>query len=695
MSAPLFPLRIALLLLLAWSARGSAMAATFYVRTDGGNASQCTGRANTAYSGSGSGQACAWKHPYYALPANGALRIAGGDTLIIGAGEYMIGFGAPGASDVAGRCYSAGPYDCYLPPIPSGPSASLKTRILGQGHDTGCAAPPKLWGTQRVSLMLNLQNSSNVEIGCLEVTDKSDCVEFHSNGAARCVRDAAPYGDWAGVGLSARASSNVWLHDVNIHGLANRGISAGGLNNWTLERVKINGNGWAGWDGDIGAGSSNTGAIVMRQVEIAWNGCGQRWQTGVAWACWGQQAGGYGDGIGTATTGGQWLIEDSFVHHNTSDGIDLLYMDGAATSSVTVRRVYAAGNAGNQVKTAGAATIENSILIGNCSYFLGKDFMTQDDNCRALGNTLSVGVAAGQTTTIRHNTIIGEGDCLILSGGGNSASRLNIQNNALVGQLDWRSNLQGNIGELTCGQYQDGGTPVTTFTANSFWNVKQNQCPSGSPANICGQNPLLKNMTLANFDAEPLAGSPLIDRAPVLAGITTDFYLRPRPFGPAPDIGAIEKGATSVIDSVLPVVGNVGASTDSAIVTLSATATDNIGVTSVSFVVDGVVVGTTSFAPYVATVNTNAIGYGSHTLVVRAYDAAGNLASSSAFAFETEKSTYRVIPPTKPMRIGGGKLRETAEPFYARFIAPVLALVSDAAPAVETRNGKLLRRTER
>ena len=38
----------------------------------------------------------------------------------------------------------------------------------------------------------------------------------------------------------------------------------------------------------------------MRQVEIAWNGCGQRWQTGVAWACWGQQAGGYGDGIGTA-----------------------------------------------------------------------------------------------------------------------------------------------------------------------------------------------------------------------------------------------------------------------------------------------------------------------------------------------------------------------------------------------------------
>ena len=40
--------------------------------------------------------------------------------------------------------------------------------------------------------------------------------------------------------------------------------------------------------------------------------------------CWAQQTGGYGDGLGTTSTGGQWLIEDSFFHHNTSDGLDLL-----------------------------------------------------------------------------------------------------------------------------------------------------------------------------------------------------------------------------------------------------------------------------------------------------------------------------------------------------------------------------------
>src|SRR5688572_8930136 len=97
--------RFALSLLLAplgFAAWGSAQAATFYVRTDGGDASQCTGRGDAAYSGSGTGQACAWKHPFFALAPNGTKRIAGGDTLLIGSGNYIIGQGAPGAGSCSG-----------------------------------------------------------------------------------------------------------------------------------------------------------------------------------------------------------------------------------------------------------------------------------------------------------------------------------------------------------------------------------------------------------------------------------------------------------------------------------------------------------------------------------------------------------------------------------------------------------------
>ena len=51
---------------------------------------------------------------------------------------------------------------------------------------------------------------------------------------------------------------------------------------------------------------------------------------------------------------------DAFIHHNTSDGLDLRYMDGADGPNVTLRRIYSVANAGNQVKIKGNSLIENS-----------------------------------------------------------------------------------------------------------------------------------------------------------------------------------------------------------------------------------------------------------------------------------------------------------------------------------------------
>ncbi|RFP58025.1 hypothetical protein, partial [Cognatiluteimonas weifangensis] len=212
-----------------------------------------------------------------------------------------------------------------------------------------------------------------------------------------------------------------------------RGIQAGGLTDWTVERVRINKNGRVGWNGDLGSASSNSGKIILRDIEIAWNGCGERVATGEPWACWAQQTGGYGDGLGTAATGGQWLVEDAFVHHNTSDGLDFRYADGAPTTSVTLRRVYAVANAGNQAKVKGNALVENSLLVSSCAYFQGRDYMLADDNCRAGGNTLQLVFTQNNTATVRHNTITGQGGVLIGAIEGDSTNRLAIQNNVLIG----------------------------------------------------------------------------------------------------------------------------------------------------------------------------------------------------------------------------------------------------------------------
>jgi len=510
----------------------AADAATYYVRADGGTAAQCTGKSDAKYPGTGTNQACAWKHPYIALPPAKTPRIVGGDTLVVGAGNYRMGIGAPGAEG----CSTSAPYDCHMPKIPSGTSATAPTRILGKGYNSGCAAPPQLWGSDRAYTIFDLRGSSNVELACLEITDRAACIQDHGAGAA-----CGSSGAWASRGLIAQDSANVKLTDLNIHGLANKGIHAGRLRDWTMTRVALRANGWIGWDGDIGPhNSSNSGNIIFRESEISWNGCAENYPSKDIHACWGQQKGGYGDGLGTHETGGNWVFEDTLVHHNTSDGIDLLYM--ADGGSVTMKRVWAEGNAGNQLKTNGKARIENSVVVGNCGYFDGRfPGMVSGDHCRAQGNALSIGMFSSSVVDLVNNTITGEGDCLVLSGGGSGSAKLNIWNNVMIGQRD-----RTGSGENACLHYADGGSPAVNWRKNHVSGVKNNSCPSGS---LCGTSPKLVNASNTGFDAMPQSGSPLINAADASVAPAVDHNNLARS---TPDIGAMEFGAVAPPTTTTP-----------------------------------------------------------------------------------------------------------------------------------------------
>ena len=293
---------------------------TYHVRVDGGDPTRCTGLVDAPDPGDGTVQPCAWDHPFRALPPGDDPRLSGGDTLVVHAGSYQMGYGAPGT----GLCDQAGAFDCVMSAIPSGSDADHPTRILGAGWDAGCDERPELWGSERAWSIVNLTDSSHVELACFEITDHSSCVEFHSGDIA-CERDRPPYGDWAAIGIHAEDSVDVHLHDLDIHGLASAGIHAGRLNDWTVEDVRIAGNGLVGWDGDLwdDGGDANSGTMRFRRWTVEWNGCGETYPGGQPTGCWAQEAGGYGDGVGTGTTGGDWIIEDSAFLHNTSDGLDL------------------------------------------------------------------------------------------------------------------------------------------------------------------------------------------------------------------------------------------------------------------------------------------------------------------------------------------------------------------------------------
>jgi hypothetical protein len=82
-----------------------------------------------------------------------------------------------------------------------------------------------------------------------------------------------------------------------------------------------------------------------------------------------------------------------------------------------------------------------------------------------------------------------------------------------------------------------------------------------------------------------------------------------------------------VSDSIPPTVSvtqPAGGQTVSGTVNITASATDNVGVTRVEFLIDGGMVGNDTSSPYSYSWDTTTVSNGSHNLRAKAYDAAGN-----------------------------------------------------------------------
>ncbi|HJV21361.1 MAG TPA: M4 family metallopeptidase, partial [Holophagaceae bacterium] len=102
------------------------------------------------------------------------------------------------------------------------------------------------------------------------------------------------------------------------------------------------------------------------------------------------------------------------------------------------------------------------------------------------------------------------------------------------------------------------------------------------------------------------------------------------------NVGAAWSGGSS--DTTAPTVSTTESGT-SGTITFSATASDNVGVTKVEFYVDGVLKGTDTTSPYSMTLDSTTLANGSHTLTAKAYDAAGNVGTSTAVSFSVSNST--------------------------------------------------------
>lgn len=364
-----------------------ADAATYYVGP-GGNA-LCNGTKDVPFSVNDNVN-CRFNHPFKALGPNGGGVLKGGDTLQI-EGTYNMGFG--GMSGLP--CNPQEAYNCYMRPIPSGTDAQPTKIISVNGA--------KLVGVERAFTVLNFQGSNNVRVENIEVTDGSACQE---TGPAACQRDTPPYGAWAKTGLYLVDATNIYLKNVNTHGMAYKGAWMARAKNITFDGGRIWNNSFVGIDGDLGPGtnSSNPGPIsFINGFSLKGSGCAEKLD-GTRYNCYSQdQLGGYGDGYGAGPTGGDYICRDSEFSENVSDGFDLLYHNGQG--KITIQNCKFENNSGNQIKiNLKVATIENSTITGDCFWYRDHpQYLWQAssyNNCRADGDALAVSLGVGYQISI-------------------------------------------------------------------------------------------------------------------------------------------------------------------------------------------------------------------------------------------------------------------------------------------------------
>ena len=134
-------------------------------------------------------------------------------------------------------------------------------------------------------------------------------------------------------------------------------------------------------------------------------------------------------------------------------------------------------------------------------------------------------------------------------------------------------------------------------------------------------------------------GSPFV----VGANITIEY----RAYDKAGNAGAVNTQAIR-FDTAAPTVSLTAparGATLTGLVTLGATAADNIGVDHVDFLVDGTKVGSAVTPPYALTWESSAVTNGSHTVAARALDDAGNAATTSGVPVTV---TNVAAPPPPP-----------------------------------------------
>lgn len=597
-----------------------SLASTWYVRPDGGTrfstnvtTGTCDGLDDAAPVGPTPNQHCAfndvrmlWQDGSYTngstFPGWGWV-ISGGDTVIvrgsIGTGvSYRVGQESPttycGTTGCWGLTSDAG--GSGPPPIPSGTSAA-HTKFLGENFASchSASAKTQLHGGWGVGEIFNISGSTYADVACLDITDFSAC----GQGGQVLTCDPATQ-DFAQTGIDmSNATNNVTLTDLHIHGLTKEGVLGPTGGNVVVSYIDILGNGDAGWQADLGDGTTGFGSLLVQHFNISWNGCAEEYPIVDPLPyqdCTDQLFnGGNGDGFGTTTTaspppGWQVHFDQGIVSYNTQDGLDALHINGTG-SSMTVTHTLAYGNMGQQIKVGGATgTVQNNIINGNCAALgQGKADMFPGTTaipgtpagfnsnltffCRAGDTAVLLYTTPGDAVSYQYNTLFSDGYVGVEIEYGTPdfgpTNVVNFNNNVFVGFFNTSHGEPSNAffsngGVGGCCDTQATAFPAAATNPGASWSNNaslgsQGGCPLAGETNWLCTDPGLVDETLHTIGygnmAPASSASGIVGHGVAISGITTDYngFTRPSP----PSMGALELDVIPASSTVITIGGKL------------------------------------------------------------------------------------------------------------------------------------------
>ncbi len=217
------------------------------------------------------------------------------------------------------------------------------------------------------------------------------------------------------------------------------------------------------------------------------------------------------------------------------------------------------------------------------------------------------------------------------------------------------SGCAGLVGSSGGGSAGGNGSPAISVSAPGATAVTAASALISWTSNVPGDSQVDYGTTTAYGSSSSLDSTLLTSHSATLTGLSasTTYHYRVKSRDSAGSLATSSDATlttTAAADTTAPAV-SITAPANNAIVsgtvTASANASDNVGVASVQFQLDGANLGSLdTTSPYSVSWTTTTAGNGSHTLRAIARDAAGNSTTSANVTVTVSNSTPDTTPPT-------------------------------------------------